>query len=38
MVESTEPEVAMQTYFVGIDGSSASEDAFNVTMNGLRRP
>jgi hypothetical protein len=26
-----------QRYFVGVDGSDASEDAFQVVMNGLRR-
>ena len=26
-----------QSYFVGVDGSDASEDAFQVIMNGLRR-
>ena len=26
-----------QTYFVGVDGSDASEDAFQVVLNGLRR-
>ena len=26
-----------QKYFVGVDGSDASEDAFQVVLNGLRR-
>ena len=39
MVDTTNKyEGAVQNYFVGIDGSSASEDAFQVVMNGLRRP
>jgi hypothetical protein len=37
MVESTEP-TSVQNYFIGIDGSDASEDCFQVVMNGLRRP
>jgi hypothetical protein len=36
MVESKKEETA-QSYFVGIDGSDASERAFQVVMNGLRR-
>ena len=34
MVDHTAPT---QNYFVGIDGSQASEDAFQVVFNGLRR-
>ena len=26
-----------QNYFIGVDGSAASEDCFQVVMNGLRR-
>ena len=35
MVERTE---SVQNYFVGIDGSNESEDAFEVVISGLRRP
>jgi len=35
MVESREDN--SQKYFVGVDGSDASEDAFQIVLNGLRR-
>ena len=34
---SAAPTTQNQRYFVGVDGSDASEDAFQVVMNGLRR-
>lgn len=35
--ESVAAAPTCQNYFIGIDGSDASEDAFQVVMNGLRR-
>jgi len=37
MVESEITQANAQTYFVGVDGSDASEDAYQVVMRGLRR-
>ena len=37
MVESEITKANAQTYFVGVDGSDASEDAYQVVMRGLRR-